>query len=296
MEKIDRCPVCSSSDLLPYQSIPDYFLSRETFEVQQCSACHFLLTNPRPTEPEASRYYQSEAYISHSDTSKGIISRLYKSVRHYALRQKVKLVQKYADTGTALDIGCGTGHFLSLLSQSGFKGRGVEPGDDARAYAREQFKLPVEKSIFDLDDGPEQFDAITLWHVLEHVYTLHDHLDRIKKILKKTGVLIVAVPNPESYDAVHYKKYWAAWDTPRHLYHFTPQSIQKLLKRYGFSLAEIIPMKFDSYYVSLLSEKYQNNHNRYVHALYHGFRSNLKAKSGGKNYSSLIYVFQPKIS
>jgi predicted SAM-dependent methyltransferase len=132
-----------------------------------------------------------------------------------------------------------------------------------------------------------------MWHVLEHVPDLNNRIEEIKSLLKQSGVLLIAVPNSSALDALHYKQYWAAYDVPRHLYHFTPITMQKLFTKHGFVLAQTLPMHFDSFYVSLLSEKYMHGKSRVIPAVINGVRSNLSAMNSG-NYSSLIYVFKLK--
>lgn len=295
MEKIKACPICDNTSLEIFLTTQDHFLTKEEFSIDKCTSCGFLFTNPRPLEENSQAYYQSEEYISHSDSNKGIMNKIYQLVRTFAIKQKVKLVKKYIDSGNALDLGCGTGHFLNELSNNGFSVQGVEPGLEARSAAQEQFGLEVSPSLSDIKQKPGHYQIITLWHVLEHIYDLKEYLNKIEQLLDKNGILIIAVPNPESDDATFYKEHWAAYDLPRHLYHFSRSTIQLLLKNYNYNLVEMIPMKFDSYYVSMLSEKYKRGKNNHLHAFYHGLSSNLKASSKNSNYSSVIYIFKPKI-
>lgn len=296
MEKINACPVCSNREFEPYLTTRDYFYSMESFNIAKCKACGFLFTNPRPDEKDAARYYHSDAYISHSNADRGMVNRVYQLVRRHALKKKTRLVKKFAREGRALDIGCGTGHFLNELSRNGFEVFGIEPGESARKFAKEEFKLNVEKDLSALDKTHAPFTAITMWHVLEHVYQLNDYLIKIRNHLAKDGIFIVAVPNPECYDALHYKEYWAAFDLPRHLYHFTRDTMINLMTIHQFELVEILPMKFDSFYVSLLSEKYKSGKNNYPGAFFKGLQSNLSTFRNRHNYSSIIYVLKPKIS
>jgi predicted SAM-dependent methyltransferase len=129
-----------------------------------------------------------------------------------------------------------------------------------------------------------------MWHVLEHVYHLKRDIAELVRILKPDGSLIIAVPNMSSKDAKQYKEFWAAYDVPRHLYHFQKETIVNLMSQFNLSCKEILPMKFDSYYVSMLSEKYKNG--KLVSGVLNGLKSNLDAKSGG--FSSQIYVFRKK--
>jgi 2-polyprenyl-3-methyl-5-hydroxy-6-metoxy-1,4-benzoquinol methylase len=240
------------------------------------------------------RYYNSSEYISHTNTEKGLFNTIYHLVRDYAIKRKIDLIRRYINQGAILDIGCGTGEFLNSLSENGFKPFGIEPNKKAREHAIAKYKLDINDEDGLHDFSPSSFEIITLWHVLEHVYNLDERLAQIKKLLKPDGVLVIAVPNPDSYDAKIYNKYWAAYDVPRHLYHFAQSDMLNLMETFSFELIEVVPMKFDSYYVSLLSEKYRNGSRRLIHAIVNGFFSNLLALTHHKNYSSLVYIFKPK--
>ena len=295
MEKITSCPLCDSQGFVPFVETRDHFLTGEPFTISECTNCKFLFTNPRPEESKSAQYYKSEEYISHSNTDQGIISRIYKLVRNYSLSKKVRLIKKFVRGGSALDIGCGTGHFLSVLAKNGFEVTGVEPGDQARNSVRAQFGIDVYNSLEPLKSSDKKFEVITLWHVLEHIYPLKENVRQISGMLSENGILVVAVPNPESYDAKHYNEFCAAYDLPRHLYQFKKSDIKKLFLDLNFDLLKTFPMKFDSYYVSLLSEKYKSGKNNYMKAFFTGLKSNWIASSKN-NYSSLIYVLKLKNS
>ena len=162
-------------------------------------------------------------------------------------------------------------------------------------YATSKFSLPILPDLESLPLEEGKYKLISMWHVLEHIYSLNEHLSKIHRLLSQSGILIVAVPNPESYDAKHYDKFWAAYDLPRHLYHFTQKSIRQLFEKHNFELVSTHPMKFDSYYVSMLSEKYKSGKSNYLKAFWNGFISNFKAVGKNQNYSSLIYIFKAKI-
>jgi len=250
-----------------------------------------MFTNPRPDDSELGKYYKSENYISHTNTRKGLISKLYHLVRAYTLSRKVKLVSKYVSRGTILDYGCGTGMFLDACKKAGFDPIGVEPDSGARTLA-----LNLGLKVFDAKGSlpsDARFDVITLWHVLEHVSDLNDTIATLSSQLKDSGVVIIAVPNHKSWDASYYGSFWAAYDVPRHLYHFDQSSLESLMGRRSFQLLQILPMKFDSFYVSMLSEKYRTGKVNYLKAFWIGLRSNIKAVKTSE-YSSLIYVFRKR--
>jgi 2-polyprenyl-3-methyl-5-hydroxy-6-metoxy-1,4-benzoquinol methylase len=292
MKNIDNCPVCNSIKSTNSLVCKDYTVSQENFSIVVCESCGFKFTNPRPDDSVLGNYYKSEDYISHSDTKKGLISQLYHIVRNYTLNKKVALLNKHVSRGTILDYGCGTGMFLKACSVDGWKCFGMEPDSDAIKVAKEK-GLTVFQNKSSFNTIGTKFDAITLWHVLEHVTDLDETLTFFNENLNSSGVLVIAVPNNKSYDAQYYKEFWAAYDVPRHLYHFHKDTLEKLLSNYGFKLVEIKPMKFDSFYVSMLSEKYKTGTINYFTAFKNGLTSNLKARSAA-DYSSVIYVFKKK--
>jgi len=288
----DQCPVCTGKNIKPAFSAKDYTATQELFEVWICNNCSSGFTQNVPAKEAIGKYYQSAAYVSHSDTKEGLVNRLYHSVRSITLSGKRKLVSSETglNKGTILDIGCGTGAFLSGMKNAGWSATGLEPDETARNKARELYQLEPRSSdeLFQLPAA--SFDAITMWHVLEHVHQLDQYLDRIHLLLKERGVLFIAVPNLQSYDAVHYKECWAAYDVPRHLYHFSANGMEQLLHRHGLKLKKIKPMWFDSFYVSMLSEQYLNGKGNIIKACCIGFLSNLKAMFNRRKCSSLIYI------
>lgn len=288
MEKLEQCPACHSNDIQSKFECKDHFLSQELFEVFSCAKCDLLFTNPRPDPQEIGKYYASENYISHTDKGNSIINQIYKLARTFTIRQKSKMLTSLTNNKSILDIGCGTGELISHLQKEGWEVCGVEPDDNARKIALSKIDSGVMADISDLPDT--KYAIITLWHVLEHVHNLHKYFQLFVNQLDTNGKLVIAVPNHESYDADHYKNSWAAYDVPRHLYHFNQNAIKSLASQYGFTLKNVNPMYLDSYYVSMLSEKYTNGKNNFLKAFYTGLRSNFKA-SKNKNYSSLIYIF-----
>jgi 2-polyprenyl-3-methyl-5-hydroxy-6-metoxy-1,4-benzoquinol methylase len=284
----DVCPVCENGQRHHYLTCKDYTVSGENFKIVACNSCGFLYTDPVPSPAHIGSYYQSEDYISHSDTKKGMVSRLYHAVRRRSLRAKLKLIGGLTSGRKVLDFGCGTGAFLRECNRAGWNTFGMEP--DAGARNRVGGGMPVFSSFEDLRARlGEKVDVITLWHVLEHLYNPGEFLQWARGTLAAGGSLVIAVPNYRSMDAQHYGKFWAAYDVPRHLSHFSRASMEALLRRQGFGLERVIPMTYDSYYVSLLSEKYRTGSVSYLRAFLTGFRSNLSARRSGE-YSSLIYI------
>ncbi len=293
MNKISHCPICESSSFSETLRCIDYTVSQEEFTIVECNKCHFQFTNPKPQENEIGRYYESEEYISHSNTNKGLIHKLYQVVRNKTLKDKLKLIDRFGNERTLLDIGSGTGEFLNVCQKNGWTCKGIEPSEKARSFAIDTYQLDIspESEISLLKEN--SYCIVTMWHVLEHVYHLNQRLSEIKKLLKPSGTLVVAVPNRNSHDAEFYEKYWAAYDLPRHLYHFTPNDIKNLADKFDFELIDTKPMRFDSFYVSMLSEKYKTGKINYTSAFLRGLVSNLKAKSK-KSFSSQIYFLKNK--
>lgn len=287
-----RCPVCKSEQIRFALKAKDHTVSGEWFEIWECNHCSLRFTRHAPAAGEIGRYYQSENYISHSDTRKGLVNGLYHRVRSHTLHSKYKLIRSATGlaTGDHLDIGAGTGAFVQYMNRQGWQSRGIEPDDGARqlALTHHQTSLLPAEAFQTLP--ADSIDAISMWHVLEHVHRLHSYMERINKLLKASGKLFIAVPNYTSYDGMIYKENWAAYDVPRHLYHFSPASMRYLLDANGFKLIREEPMWFDSFYISLLSEKYSTGHSSLFKGFLTGAVSNLKALRQKEQCSSLIYV------
>lgn len=269
-----------------FLTVKDYTVSQEIFSLYYNRAYDLLLTDPIPPKEILGNYYQSENYISHTDGKRNLFERLYQGVKKIALRKKVDLLFKQNNAvGSLLDIGCGTGDFLVEAKKRGWTTTGFEPNDKASELAAKK-GITIAKQLSDLPD--HSFDVITLWHVLEHIPNLEEQIIVLRRLLKPEGKLIVAVPNYKSYDAMHYKEYWAAFDVPRHIWHFSQKSITTIFSQFDFKVDELQPMLFDSFYVSLLSEEYKSGKKNWIKAFFVGLRSNVEARNS-MEYSSLIY-------
>jgi 2-polyprenyl-3-methyl-5-hydroxy-6-metoxy-1,4-benzoquinol methylase len=290
LRNIEKCPICRGESQQDFLEAVDHNVSNDRFKIVECVACSFRFTNPIPTKETIGDYYKSENYVSHSGTKKGLINRVYHIVRSRAIKQKENLASKYAKERTILDIGCGTGDFLGYCKSQNWETLGLEPDQSARKIALESNTIEAKdlNHLYSLEENT--FDVISMWHVLEHVYNLNKDIEQYKKILKKDGSLIVAVPNCSSKDAEHYKSCWAAYDLPIHLYHFRPDNMKQLFSKHGMEVVKILPMKFDSYYISMISEKYKGGN--IFSGFVNGFKSNLAANSKNNKYSSQIYVIK----
>lgn len=292
MPKRDNCPVCGQKNISFSLFAKDFTVTEESFELWKCRDCGVRFTQNIPDKTEIGKYYQSENYISHSDSAKGLINSLYHKVRKRTLNQKKKLVTHFTGKhqGRILDVGAGTGAFLNTMQGAHWQIEGIEQDAFARNQSEQLYgiKTRMADDLFNLPG--RSFDAITLWHVLEHVHDLHPYLSQFDNLLKKGGKLFIAVPNFTSFDADYYGSYWAAYDVPRHLYHFSPQAMKTLLRIHGFTLEAMKPMWYDSIYVSMLSEKYKTGKTNPLKSAFVGLKSNSKALFNVEKCSSIIYI------
>lgn len=287
-----NCPLCNSKNLSHIFTSKDYYVTKTDFPIYICKDCQFKFTNNIPNIYEIGKYYKSEEYLSHNHKKKSLFDYLYFIVKNYNLKMKYNQIKKYMnDCRMYIDYGCGTGEFLQYIKNKGFNTIGYESDEDARKFAIKQNKLLIHKpeQIHELDDN--FVDVWSMWHVLEHIHDLKDFLAIMQQKITKNGYAIIAVPISNSYDAELYKKYWAAYDVPRHLYHFTEKHIVNLFQEFNFKLINTFPLKFDSYYVSLLSEKYKTGKTNYVKGILNGYKSNTLAKKTNQ-YSSVTFIFQ----
>jgi ubiquinone/menaquinone biosynthesis C-methylase UbiE len=289
---LSNCPICSSSNLLKKLDCTDHSTSKKKFIIVSCETCDFTFTNPRPKDNALGEYYKSDMYISHTNNTRGFFNWMYQTVRKYAIGTKLNLLKKTSKKKNHLDIGCGTGEFLNACKNAGYNTTGIEPSELAREQAINNFKILVSEDTNLGQFEENQFDSISMWHVLEHVPSLNKTIKEFNRILSKNGKIIIAVPNHKSWDAQHYKEFWAGWDVPIHLWHFSKLSIEKLFLKYNFKLIEKKPMLFDSFYVSLLSEEFKTGKKKFITGFIIGFISNIIGIFTNKGCSSIIYVFE----
>ena len=272
-----------------FLTVKDYSVSQETFDLYCDEELDMLITHPQPSLENLGKYYDSINYISHTDSKRSLFEKCYHFVKRIALQNKLNLINSLQPAkGNILDIGAGTGDFLSVVQENGWNTIGVEPSEKAKAIAKNKGVAFVDQTSA-LENN--SFDIITMWHVLEHVPNLDNQLKELKRLLKPNGNLIIAVPNFKSFDAKHYGHLWAAYDVPIHFWHFSKTSIKKLFAKEAMELVQVLPMKFDSFYVSLLSEKYKTGKMNFIKAFLIGLKSNWKAKKN-LEYSSHIYVLK----
>jgi len=290
---VENCPVCGSLKLNKVLTANDYLVSGELFDIMECEKCSLRFTSPIPDENEIGKYYKSDKYISHAKRTTSIFDIVYKIVRKYTLRSKRKTVERISkkQNGTLLDIGCGTGDFLIKMKDYGWEISGVEINNSARAIAEKS----IGKTIFNQNEflnSDKKYDVITLWHSLEHLHELKKYLQKISKSLNANGVVMIAVPNYNSYDAEYYNKDWAAYDVPRHLYHFSPKAMIKLMEKFKFKLIYNKQMPFDPFYVSLLSEMSVRKKHNIIKALLIGWESYWQGQKDVEQGSSVLYILK----
>ena len=272
-----------------YLKVKDHSVSQEIFDLYFDESLDMLVTSPQPDSENLGKYYDSPNYISHTDGNKSLFEKLYQAVKNIALKNKLNLINSLSENkGKILDIGAGTGDFLAFVKQNGWQTIGVEPSQKAKEIA---LKKEVEFANETSELENQSFDIITMWHVLEHVPDLEKQIHELKRLLKPNGTLIVAAPNFKSFDANHYKEFWAAYDVPIHFWHFSKTAIKLLFEKQNMKLEKVLPMKFDAFYVSLLSEKYKTGKMKYIKAFFIGLKSNFKAKQTSE-YSSHIYILK----
>ena len=290
------CLACGSTQLTKYLDSKDYFLTQEHFSLMICHQCETLTTWPQPDLETIGSYYDSPEYVSHDANRNSLLTNIYKLVRKLTVSRKYRIMNKIVSPSTVLDVGCGTGEFLSHCQTRGLSVTGIEPGTKAREHAINKHNLHVLESIELLGTENKTFTCITLWHVLEHFHEPARALETLEKYLAPNGKMIIALPNYSSYDAKHYQQFWAAYDTPRHLVHFNRSGFVKFADKLNFSVEKILPQRLDAFYISLLSEKYLKGWPRIPKAFFWGLISNCKAQNDSYGHSSLIYILTRKIS
>lgn len=292
----DSCPLCGGKSLSKAFSAVDRLASQEAFEIWECGNCGFKLTQDAPNDQEIGRYYESQDYISHTDTNQGLMNKLYHIARNMMLTAKAGHVTRATGLrqGWLLDIGSGTGYFAHLMTEWGWTVRAIEKSAEARAFAAKHFGLKSDGEEAFEGLQAKEFDAITLWHVLEHMQNLDKMGDNLNIWLKDEGALVIAVPNHQATDAKHYGADWAAWDVPRHLWHFTPATMKLFAEKHGFRIVKTIPMPLDGFYVSMLSEQRLGHKFSFLRGLWAGLCAWVSSWGHKERSSSLIFILKKK--
>ena len=286
-----RCPYCQSDTTDLHLKLKDYFLTQEDFEIYRCPHCELLFTWPRPEESELGKYYKSDEYLSHNESKKGIMPFIYNRVKRVNISNKYKIATQGTSGKRMLDFGCGVGDFILYAKQNGFDVCATDVTPTAREAASKKLgmNLPSPEEVLSMPDG--SFDIITMWHVLEQISHLKSQIFHLNRLLVNGGRLVLALPDYLSYDAQHYQDKWAAYDVPRHLNHFDSKSLQNIFAGTPLHLVSTAPLKWDAYYISMLSEKYRGSSLAFAKGLIQGWKSNRAARKSGE-YSSMVYIFE----
>ena len=291
-----NCPLCNGSCMNKRFTCKDFFATGEEFDIYECPECGFVFTQNIPDEKEIGRYYESQSYISHSNTKKGVFNKVYHIVRSIMLQRKANLMEQLTllKNGKILDYGAGTGHFARVMAKRGWDVTAIEKSPQARELTQREFDFEMfpEEHLGKIAD--KEFDIVTLWHVMEHIQTLDRFWDELYRIIDDSGIAVIALPNCKSYDAKIYKENWAAYDVPRHLWHFTPMTIMRWGEKHGFILERQITMPFDGFYISMLSERYKGSNMQGIKGLWNGLRGWLATSTRRDASSSIIYVFRKR--
>ena len=259
--------------------VRDFIVSNEFFKLYKDSETGIVWTQVGKNHNHLS-YYQSENYIPHSD-KKGLLGFLYRfSQRLMFVYKRIILMKPLKQSKSVLDYGAGDGKFAKYLEKSGKK-----------IFTYDPLKVNSSNNINLTQDTDFQADMLMMWHVLEHIPDLKKVFPKILERVNKKGFLVIAVPNRDCFDAKYYKNHWAAWDVPRHLYHFNHKSLLNFMSSYGLSFVFKRPLTLDSYYVSYLSEKYKKAPFPLFSGFIIGFLSNCLALFTS-NFSSSVYVFR----
>ncbi|MEO0075735.1 MAG: class I SAM-dependent methyltransferase [candidate division WOR-3 bacterium] len=291
MKFLKSCPICKSNNVFEYLKTKDYHFSNNTFFIYKCNHCFTLFTNPQPDTGDLDFFYDFPGYISHY-RKKSIFTFLYHFIQNLMFNYKYCIIKNIIKKGSLLDIGCGRGEFLNFIRSKGFEVEGIEPNLKAREYAINNYSL----KIYTIDNFPKnsylKFDVITFWHSFEHLQDPLKMLEFINCNLKKKGYLILAFPNSESFDSYYYKEYWAAWDVPRHLFHFNFSSIYYIAKKLNFKIININFLFFDPFYISYLSEKFKNSKFIFINSIFIGMLSIFKSLLNKYKSSTLLIILQ----
>lgn len=291
-----KCPCCNSTKISKRFACKDQFATGEMFDIFECVECGFVFTARFPDEKEIGKYYESQTYISHSNTNKGLINKIYHCVRSIMLRRKVRLIEKLTllKNGKILDYGAGTGYFANAMKKSGWDVTAIEKSPHARELAKQELGMELlpETELTNMEE--RKFDVVTLWHVMEHIQDLDKFWNELYRIIDDTGIAVIAVPNCNSYDARKYKEHWAAYDVPRHLWHFTPSTIMRWGEKHGFILEKEFRMPFDGFYISMLSEQYKGSRMSGIKGFWNGFKGWVAQCKRRDASSSIIYVFRKR--
>jgi 2-polyprenyl-3-methyl-5-hydroxy-6-metoxy-1,4-benzoquinol methylase len=294
MVTVNNCLVCGSDNIAFRLVCSDHLTGGGNFDIYTCKNCGFFFTHNPPSVEILEKYYDAEEYISHSDTKKGFTNILFHITRNLMFYRKRRIIAKTTglNDGNLLDIGCGTGYFAAFMKKSGWNVTGTEVNKNARIFAREKFNLEVidEADLTKFDHN--HFDCITMWHVFEHLQDPVNYTSVILRLLKPGGVCVAAMPNCDSYDAQYYSQFWAAWDVPRHLWHFTSETFRRFSEKAGLKFSGTLTLPLDVFYISILSEKYKGSKLSFISGILKSLWFSILVLFNKHKTSSLIYILR----
>ena len=294
---MEKCPICGHNEFEKVYDLDDYKITQETFSLQKCTHCTLIYTVDPPLGDNIGRYYESDDYLEHSNRKNDLFSRMYGWGRDLMFGYKYGILKKLGSEKKILDIGAGSGYFLNFMRGKGYSVTGIEMSERARNHAKEVHNLDIHPDeMFHNKAFKEKFDIISLWHVMEHLYDLNQVVKRFDELLNPNGHLVIALPNYNALEVEIYKKYWNGWDVPRHLWHFSPQSLKHLMNNHGFEIERMKMMPLDPLFNTLLTNKYRQG-NAVMNVLRMctvGVMSLISGLFNVEKASSIIYVIKRK--
>jgi len=291
--EFSSCIVCGATSFTDELVVTDWLVSNEDFLVKECNACSFRFTSNPPAAEHAGPYYETEEYVEHSDNAEGLINVVYHKARTWMLKYKLRLIRKHSDGKRLLDLGSGSGYFLNSMKNNGYDVNGVEISDKAVALCQNKFRIKAySPTEFLANEIPGEFDVATMWHVFEHVYSYNEYFDMLHKKLTKNGTLIIAMPNYYCLEEKTYKKYWNGYDTPRHIWHFTPSTFPRFAKDRGFEMVKMTSLPLDMFYNSMISASYKKSFTFLPITVFVGLCSLMLSIFSFKRTSSVVYVMK----
>lgn len=289
VEILEQCPSCGSNQIEKGETIKDHFYSKEDFQIANCLECGLLFTQNRPDKESIGIYYDSTNYVSHDSSKKSLLTWVYQQARKYMLKKKFQIIRPFKpELSRILDYGAGDGHFVEYLLQLGKKAEGIEPSEMARHNFEKRNNKKLFAGLNNLEPS-QLFQVITLWHVLEHIHDLNPTMELLLSHLESKGIIVIAVPNQKSIDKKEFGANWAAWDVPRHLYHWDEKSLSCFMEKFGLKRIYINQLPLDPFYIGLVSAKYADKNS--LVGLYQGLRSYFHGKNNPSEGSTLLTIW-----
>ena len=289
-----ECPLCGGNDTSHFTDCTDHAVSNETYSLQRCGSCGLIFTIAPPDSQDKQTYSKLDQELNRADNPRKRLDRLYYYARILNIRRKIRLIERLTrvSSGKLLNYGAKSGYFSSRMTDRGWKVTSLEEYHEQRIFSLEMF----HHRMMDIDEidslPPGSFDAVTLWHTLEHQEDPHTLIEKLIRLLKPNGLLFAAVPNTDSLDAAWYGSQWAAWDVPRHLLHFNTTSMIRFGLAHNLVLMHHERMPFEAFYIPMLSEKFKGNRHPIITGAVRGLKFWHKTNTDREKSSSIVYVFR----